>query len=150
MSAIKPASGLRPRSQSLLKIDAAAYLRRTTVDNLFKLSEGGTLIDHGLEWVFNVATNANGVERDLRFWSQEIEAPETTDKSSLAGMLAVLLPRKLNFASQEVTSLLQIRRSHLMQLRRVRALPPGKFTSRAALENFLQSRWLGAESRGQH
>jgi hypothetical protein len=133
---------------TLIKVDSVAYLTGKTVDAIFRAVDGPELFESGLRWVFNVAADPNGQVRDLRFWTREVIAPETTEKFSLDQVVKMLLPpARKEYPSGEVCELLQIRRRSLADLREQlngRLAANCSFFPRAGLEQFLRRRWLGS------
>ena len=143
---------------ALVKIDVAAAALGWSAYKLFDLMDGGTLLEKGFAWVFNLANDPAGERRDPRFWWQEIEARDSVDHSKhdkfsyyeIDWVINKILPiKRQNFHAGEVDQLFQIRRRTRIDLHGELAgqLDGGRnFYKRAALAAFLKARWLGAVS----
>lgn len=130
--------------------------KRVSREVLYRMAEGGDLLDGKLEWVWNVASKPDGKIRDLRFWTREIIAPTmTAAKFSVDGVsdavalerrdavINSLLPReRKNFPSGEVVQLLLITWPTLAELK-AELGAQGSFFPRAGLVKFFQRRWSG-------
>lgn len=142
---------------ALVKIDVAAADLDRSVAQVFDLVDGGTLLEKGITWVFNLANDPDGDRRDLRFWRPEVLAHGHRDIIGkyadwpIERVLAKILPEKrVNFHAGEVDKLFQIRPRTRIDLHGelAGALDGGRnFYSRAALAAFLTRRWLGAVSK---
>ena len=146
---------------ALVKIDVAAAHLGWSAAKLFDLVDGGTLLEKGFAWVFNLANDAHGERRDLRFWWPEIEARAKV-RAGLSGssgklasyeiewVIARILPEKrVNFHAGELDQIFQIRPRTRIDLHAelCGTLNGGRnFYPRPALAAFLQRRWLGAVS----
>ena len=142
---------------ALVKIDVAAVDLNRSARQVFDLVIGGTLLEPGLTWVFNLANDPADSRRDLRFWRPELQQRRTgsgpqvgADDVSLLPLeevLARILPvTRTNFAAGEVDQMFQIRpRTRIdfgMELAgQMRGT--GRFYSRAALAEFLRRRHIG-------
>ncbi|MEI8289827.1 MAG: hypothetical protein WCH99_10165 [Verrucomicrobiota bacterium] len=101
----------------LVKIDVAAAQLGWSAAKLFDLVEGGTLLEAGFEWVFNLANDPKGERRDLRFWMYEVahradpgsklQAPSSYELSGVIN--TILPPARRYFHAGEVDQLFQIR-----------------------------------------
>jgi hypothetical protein len=146
---------------ALVKIDVAAAHLGWSAAKLFELVDGGTLLEKGFAWVFNLANDVNGERRDLRFWWPEVEArakaragqPSNAGKLNhyeIDWVIARILPEKrVNFHAGELDQLFQIRPRTRIDLHAELSgsLDGGRnFYPRPALVAFLQRRWLGAVS----
>lgn len=110
---------------------------------------GKDLFDPGFRWVWNVAANPNGEIRELRFWTREIIAPETTVDLSLDNVINSILPpiRKQYPAGEVANTIFCIGRDLLASLRvelNGKLAANSSFFPREGLERFLRTRWLGA------
>ena len=141
---------------ALVKIDVAAARLGWSADKLFDLVDGGTLLEKGFAWVWNLANALDGERRDLRFWWPEIEARAQARNQTkfsyyeLPWVIAKILPpRRVNFHAGEIDQMFQIRPRTRIDLHAELAgrLEGGRnFYSRAALARFLERRWLGSVS----
>jgi len=140
---------------ALVKIDVAAADLDLSVAQVFDLVDGGTLLEHGLTWVFDLSQRgADGRRRDLRFWRPELLAycaQETVAKYAdwkLEQVLVRILPEKrTHFHAGEVDKLLQLRPRTRIDLHRELAgsLQSGRHLyHRHDLAAFLRRRWLSA------
>ena len=137
---------------ALVKIDVAAAALGWSAAKLFDLVDGGTLIEQGFVWVFNLANDVSGQRRDLRFWYAELNARANhfeLPKYELSGVInTVLPPARRFFHAGEVDQLFQIRHNTRLALHDELAgsLNSGRNQyARADLAAFLTRRWLGAE-----
>lgn len=130
----------------LIKIDSVMDLTGRCADEIYELVDGPSLLAPGFRFVFNVATEPNGI-RDLRFWTREVIAPEQTAKISFDRAISIILPEKRSqYPAGEVAHLLHVRRPTLMRLRAQlagRLESTGSFFPRSGLESFLRSRCVG-------
>lgn len=145
---------------ALVKVDVAAARLRWNVGRLFDLTDGGTLLENGFAWVFNLANDPCGQKRDLRWWMPEIEARAGSTGSTKFNyyqpgwVIGRILPEKrVNFHAGEVDQLFQIRPRTRIDLHAEIfggvAVTKGRgpnFYSREFLAAFLLRRWLGAVS----
>lgn len=136
----------------LVKIDVAAHVLNRSVRQIFDLVDGGTHVEVGLMWVFNLAVNPAGYRRELRFWCPEIEArragqPAKYHNRDVAWVISQILPgNRQSFQPGQINDLLQVR--HNTRLEYGTQLPGirhscGNTYQRPALERFLALRWLG-------
>jgi hypothetical protein len=128
----------------LLKIDTVIALHRKTAEQIYDQVGGSALFENPLRWVFNVATNPHGRNRDLRFWTREIIAYETTTALTLDQVIDSLVPpTRTNWHSGQVIELLNIRWPTLGELREQLGGQSGRGTSffaRESLAAFLRQR----------
>lgn len=125
----------------LLSTKAAGALRGKNERQMRELAEGGSLIEAGLEWVFNVAVDAGSDKRDLRFYAGEIICPEFQRGKRLADVVnAILPPTRKDFPIGQLVLEWQVTHQHIYNLKTARELPPGSFTPRNALVSFLMRR----------
>ena len=140
---------------ALVKIDVAAAHLGWSASKLFDLVDGGTLIDTGFVWVFNLANDLSGERRDLRWWWPEVEARAVGNTKfygyQIDWVIKRILPEKrVNFHADEVDQLFQIRpRTRIdlhAELSGTQSAAPGgrHFYARTDLADFLKRRWLGA------
>lgn len=142
---------------ALVKIDVAAATLGWSAGKLFDLVDGGTLLEKGFVWVFNLANDPHGDRRDLRFWMPEIQARCVPHGRSyghweIEHVIAKVLPKnRTNFHAGEVDQLFQIRHRTRIDLHGElfgTATPTAKgtpnFYPRTVLAAFLKRRWLGA------
>lgn len=138
---------------ALVKIDVAAATLGWSAPKLFSLVDGGDLVEQGFVWVFNLANDADGRNRDLRFWWPEIQARAAATRNKYVGyeigwVIDRILPvKRATFHAGEVDQLFQIRPRTRIDLHAELAgtMESGRnFYSRAALAAFLKRRWLGA------
>lgn len=136
----------------LVKIDVVAHMLNRSARQIFDLVDGGSPMEAGLMWVFNLARNSSGHRRDLRFWDSEIKARAAGEAAKyhnqdLAWVLSQIMPvSRQSFPAGEVSRLLQVR--HQTRLSYGEQLPGrrhscGNTYERPALEHFLRLRWIG-------
>jgi hypothetical protein len=148
----------------LVKIDVAAATLGWSAGKLFDLVDGGTLLERGFAWVFNLANDREGERRDLRFWLPEISMRASLDTSKhrrfsnyeLEWVINKILPAtRKNFHAGEVDELFQIRPRTRIDLhdeicgslRTAIGRESGRhFYSRDALAAFLTRRWIHAKT----
>jgi len=135
----------------LVKIDVAAAQLGWSAAKLFDLVDGGTLLEAGFEWVFNLANDPQGKRRDLRFWMLEVQARSNDTKLAayeLSGVINTILPpARRFFHAGEVDQLFQIRPRTRIDLHDELAgsLNSGRNQyARADLAAFLKRRHLSA------
>lgn len=133
----------------LADIKGVRLLTRKSADAIYAMSDGGDLVEGHYQWVWNVATDARGEIRDLRWWIGEVLAPQRQAALTLDRVINFLLPQqRREFPAGEVQALLLVSRPTLMELRAELLgdlRQGGSFYPRAALVTFFQRRWLGAE-----
>ena len=146
-----PPSWSKSRRTPLAKVDGVALLTDQPAKTVYERVEGGGAYGVGYQFVFNVAPNLKGRNRDLRFWVPEISDPKSTAKLSIDDVINVILPvTRREFPAGLVCQFLQLRANTLSCLRgelggkvcRNRGVYP-----REGLVKFLRTRWLGAAIR---
>jgi len=139
----------------LVKIDVAAADLGIGVRRIEQLVDGGTLLEKGLAWVFNLANDLNGDRRDLRFWRPEIIARSKGNDSrysfyQIGWVIGRILPEKrAHFHAGEVDQIFQIRHNTRIDFGAELngAMRQGRnFYERTTLAAFLERRWLGSVS----
>ena len=95
---------------ALLKLDVVIAATGQPADRIYEKVDTGEW-----RWVFNLATNARGGTRDLRFWSREIAGYDVR-KLKLKTVLDEILGGRTLFQSGEVCLLFSIRRPTLRAL----------------------------------
>lgn len=131
----------------LADIKGVRLLTRKSADAIYAMADGGDLVEGSYQWTWNVATDARGEIRDLRWWIGEVLAPQRQADLTLAQVINFLVPpQRREFPAGEVQALLLVSRPTLMELRAellgdLRA--GGSFYPRAGLVKFFQNRWLG-------
>lgn len=147
MSAPEQGMNLRLRSP-LAKVDGVCLLTGKPPQAIYAMADGGDLLEHQLQWVWNVSTDASGKIRDLRFWVGEVLDPARQKNLTLDAVINSLVPRtRTEFPAGEVQQLLQVRHNTLLELRRELAgtlRAHCNFYPRAGLVKFFERRWLGA------
>lgn len=133
----------------LIKVDTVKHFTGLSADAIYERADGDSIFG-GYAWVWNVAVDPAGEQRDLRFWAREIVAPETVRGWDLERVIKSILPvKRSQYPAGEVyTTLLSISRPSLMRLREELNGALGansSFFPREGLEKFLRSRWLGAQ-----
>jgi hypothetical protein len=133
----------------LASADAVATHRGVSLEAIYDQVDGG-FGDESFLWVFNIASDLNA-KRELRFWSREINAPESTRSLDLEDVIKAIVPRRDALPGQfcgmrnwEVGDLLRVSRPMLLDLRvELEAVPHngGIYVPRAALEKFFRRRW---------
>ncbi|MDE2098209.1 MAG: hypothetical protein KGL39_13220 [Patescibacteria group bacterium] len=130
----------------LVTVSAVQYLSGLRYDLVRRLVDGGDFFHPGFQWVWNFSVCTEG-ERDLRFWAREVIAPETCGDLGLGAVLDIILPATRNhFHAGEVTRMFSLTHTALMRLRGQlggRLQTSGSFYTRAGLEHFLRTRWIG-------
>ena len=138
---------------ALIKVDVVAARMGRTANWVLSLVDGGTLVEAGWLWVWNLAHNPVGERRDLRWWSLEVDARAAAAKAHYAGFApetvidVILPPTRTYFHAGEVDALFQIRPRTRIDLHGELAgsLKSGHHQyHRSDLAKFLQRRWLGA------
>ena len=147
---------------ALVKIDVAAVDLNRSARQVFDLVIGGTLLEPGLTWVFNLANDPTGDRRDLRFWREELKQRRTATGPQVAAddlsqlpveeVIARILPvTRTNFAAGEVDQMFQIRPRTRIDFGTQLAggmRGSGRFYSRAVLAEFLRRRHIGHGGTG--
>ena len=138
---------------ALVKIDVAVFHLGSDLTRINNLVDGGSTSQPGLLWVFNFSRNANGRNRNLRFWRPEVleragGKAAACHKLELCQVIDQILPatRKC-FRAGEVDQLFQVRPRTRIDFGGELAgrLDQGSNVySRASLASFLKRRWLGA------
>ena len=132
----------------LADIKGVRLLTRKSDDAIYKMSDGGDLVEGRYQWVWNVAVNPAGEIPDLRWWIGEVCAPDRQQKLTLAQVINFILPaNRREFPAGEVRSLLLVSRPTLMELRAELLgdlRDGGSFYPRAGLVKFFTTRWFGA------
>ncbi|MEI8288797.1 MAG: hypothetical protein WCH99_04945 [Verrucomicrobiota bacterium] len=132
----------------LADIKGVRLLTRKSDDAIYKMSDGGDLVEGSYQWVWNVATNARGTIPDLRWWIGEVVAAKRQADLTLAQVINFILPpHRREFPAGEVRSLLLVSRPTLMELRAELLgdlRDGGSFYPRPGLVKFFTKRWLGA------
>ncbi len=136
----------------LVTAEVVATMRGVAREVIYQMADGAYGGESYL-WVFNIATNPER-ERELRFWSREINAPAATKNLSLSQVVQQIVPRREGLPGQfiglrnwEVGELLRVPNVTLLALRgELQAVPHngGIYVPRAALENFFARRWCYA------
>jgi hypothetical protein len=138
---------------ALVTIDFAAADLGKSVARVFELVDGGSVHETGLLWVWNLANDAKGKRRSLRFWRPELVShsqgrPREFSGHTIDSVVAQILPeRRTSFEAGIVDRLLQIRpRSRIdLGVELKGTLQNGRHLySRASLADFLKRRWIGA------
>jgi hypothetical protein len=145
---------------ALVKIDVAAARLGWSAAKLFDLVDGGTLIERGFVWVWNLANDPTGIKRDLRFWWPEIDMRASLDTSKhrrftnyeLEWVINKILPAsRTNFHAGEVDELFQIRPRTRIDLHDEicgTKLSGRNSYTRDILAAFLERRWLHQRDDG--
>ena len=141
------AANMRP----LADIKGVRLLTRKSDDAIYKMSDGGDLVEGSYQWVFNVAVNPAGIP-DLRWWIGEICATKRQAELTLAQVINFILPpNRREFPAGEVRSLLLVSRPTLAELRAELLgdlRDGGSFYPRTGLVKFFTRRWFGAAACG--
>lgn len=147
---------------ALVKIDVAAAQLGWSVGKLFDLVDGGTLLEKGFGFVFDLSndlSSKNGPRgshrRDLRWWFPEVLARASRDTSrhgkytfwEIGWVLNQIVPEKrATFHAGEVDQLFQIRARTRIDFGAELNGMPGRgsanFYPREVLVAFLTRRWL--------
>jgi hypothetical protein len=137
--------------QPLLNIPIAARTVLVTTETV-RAAKGvdadtiHALVDNGdLQWVWDISAPGSGI-RDLRYWTREIIAPDTTRHLSITTVIGILIgTEKPRLRGYELCQLLLCSRPHLKRLVDAHELSAqligGTFhVSRPSLVQFLISR----------
>jgi hypothetical protein len=147
MPATQPA--IERTRADLVTVSTVQAISGLRYDLVRRLVDGGDMFHRGFVWVWNFAVREDG-ERDLRFWTREIIAPETCESLRLADVVSIILPEsRVQFPAGEVTRMFSLTHTALMRLRERmggRLQTSGSFYPRYALDNFLRTRWVGAQA----
>jgi hypothetical protein len=99
-------------------------------------------------WVFNVSANPDKEgERELRFWTRELQDPAQVQTLSLDDVINQILPGRPTLANWEVRDLLRLSREHLRRLRpelEATELNNTIQIPRSGLEKFFRRRWINS------
>jgi hypothetical protein len=108
-------------------------------------------VDSGrYRWVFNVATNRSETPvRELRFWVDEVIAPEPVSHLQLDDVITRILPEKRSrFRGAEIAQMLlvspQTMARHMDQMGGVAEVNT-TWIAREAFTRWLRSRWIGGQ-----
>lgn len=146
---------------ALVKIDYASIELNLRDQKIFGLIDG-VITGDPLLWVFDLASARQAPHRDLRIWLDEIKlraigkATECQSRTIDWVIDQILPPHRDRYFGNQVGWLLQIHLGRRMDLDLDDELPMqqrrmgGVYYERAALAQFLRSRWLGpAENRAR-
>ena len=137
----------------LADIKGVRLLTRKSDDAIYKMSDGGDLVEGRYQWVWNVAVNPHGEIPDLRWWIGEVLAPKRQAELTLAQVINFILPpQRREFPAGEVRSLLLVSRPTLAELRAELLgdlRDGGSFYPRTGLVKFFTARWFGAATAKQ-
>ena len=132
----------------LADIKGVRLLTRKSDDAIYKMSDGGDLVEGSYQWVWNVAVNPHGEIPDLRWWIGEVLAPKRQAELTLAQVINFILPpQRREFPAGEVRSLLLVSRPTLAELRAELLgdlRDGGSFYPRTGLVKFFTARWFNA------
>ena len=145
----------------MVSAEVVATMRGISREAVYALADGANFeipLSSGpstYQWVFNVAANPTR-ERELRFWTRELNQPAAVSAMTLDDVVRQIVPRRELLPGQfcglrnwEVGELLRLHKSSLLSLRReLQAVPRagGIYIPRASLENFLRRRWCYAQT----
>ena len=144
---------------TLVKIDVVSADLGKTAKEIVELVDGGTLLEPGLVWVFDLSQRVNTGRRDLRFWRFEIHARAEGKQDALRGLeLDAVVERILpanrdRLQAGELDLLWQLRPCRRFNLNRHFTQPKRcaqRVYVRAELIAFLKRRWLGATFTRPH
>lgn len=133
----------------LVKADTVRHFTRLGLSEIRDRADGDSLFG-GFVWVWNVAADPSGENRDLRFWAREVVARETIRGWDLDRVIKSILPLKRSqYPAGEVRdTVLGLSGQSLMRLRpelNGQLAANSSFFPREGLEKFLRSRWLGCQ-----
>ena len=100
------------RRALLLTVDTVAASRGVTPESVYEDVDSGRLL-----WVWNVAADFSGPKRELRFFAQEVIAPEFARQQKLNDVIKLLVPQREWLRNWELEHLLAVRRPTLLALR---------------------------------
>jgi hypothetical protein len=125
----------------LVNINTVRALRGVNAENLIKLTESGALL-----WVFNISAVRGGA-RELRFFLPEVSEPQKFAGSSLEEIIALILPDRNLFGTQDLRSLFLLSRPFAWLLAKSlgsRNTAGNWRVERPVLASYLRRRWIGA------
>ena len=129
-----------PRT-ALVGMEVVRAFRGVEADAINELVDAGKL-----RWVWDLSTGRKGRIRALRFWLNEIIAPEATRQLAPAAVVrAVLGTDRTRWRGVELAQLLLVSRPHIFKLRKSKAIG-GEivhgtlFVARPVVEKFLTQR----------
>ena len=132
----------------LTDVNGVRLLKRFPLRQIYEMADGGDLIHGKYLWVWNVAVNRQGPQRELRFWTGEVFAPKRQQALTLEQVIDFILPRsRREFPAGEVQALLLVAHNTLLELRaelQGSLRGGGNFYPRSGLVQFFTTRWLGA------
>ena len=93
----------------LTDVNGVRLLKRFPLRQIYEMADGGDLIHGKYLWVWNVAVNRQGPQRELRFWTGEVFAPKRQQALTLEQVIDFILPRsRREFPAGEVQALLLV------------------------------------------
>ena len=138
---------------TLVHAEVVATLRGVSREAIYDAVDGADGTGDSFMWVFNVCASAQR-ERELRFWSPELNAPETVRGLNLEEVIRRIVPRRdvvpgqfCGMPNWQVRDLLRVSRRTMLDLRdELQAVPHqgGIYVPRAGLESFFRRRWCFA------
>jgi hypothetical protein len=134
----------------LVDVQTVRAARCVDAESVFALVDDGKL-----KWVFDFSselakTYSRFDKRELRFWTDEVTAPDATAHKTIAQVIGLILGGKQNFHSGEIEQEWVISHQTIMRLRLAGEISGGKGSiTRASLVGFLSRRWLGREVKAE-
>ncbi len=139
-------------SVQLVSAETVASIRGLPRAAIYKVADGN-FAGCSYNWVWNVGT---GSERELRFWSKEVNDQKSVAHLSIDQVIQHIVPRREKIPGQfcgmrnwEVGDLLRVSNITLLALRKeleVVAREGGIYIPRHSLENFFRRRWCYADT----
>jgi hypothetical protein len=132
---------------ALVPVAVVRSVRGMSAEAVVQSAESGAL-----RWVWDVSSG-QGQIMALRFWSQELNDPAATARLDLPEVIARILgARRQTWRGTELAQLLIVSRPQIHRLHKRRFITGNianhtLLVSRAALETFLTTRWLGGQKR---
>ncbi len=138
---------------NLVHAEVVATMRGVAREAVYDLVDGVGNNGESFIWVFNVCARPNR-ERELRFWSRELNQPAAVRGLLLEEVIRQIVPRRdvvpgqfCGLPNWQVRDLLRVSRRTLLDLRSELGSVPhngGMYVPRVALESFFRRRWCFA------
>jgi hypothetical protein len=140
---------------NLVHAEVVATMRGVSREAVYDLVDGAGSDGESYLWVFNVCACPKR-ERELRFWSLELNNPKAVRSLNLEEVIKQIVPRRdvvpgqfCGLPNWQVRDLLRVSRRTLLDLRPELGSVPhngGMYVPRAELEKFFRRRWCFAST----
>lgn len=128
-----------PHSTPLVTLDTVRAVRQVDADTIFADVDEGRL-----RWVWDVSANRGaGSVRELRFWTLEVNLPESVRRVTLDQVIALILGDRTQWRGPEIAQLLIVSRPTVHRLQdelKAEVVAGTLKCDRAALVNFFKRR----------